>query len=233
MRPVNRGPCPQKDDGTDVAYTEYKNARKALIQRMGEYCSYCEARLSASLAVEHVRPKKPPGAEQVDLARALSWDNFLLACTNCNSTKGDTDVVIADYLWPDCDNTFSAFIYSEGGIVSASQSAVTVKAQNMITLVGLDKRPDRADASDRRWLNRKEVWDIAVYSRENLANNDIIALREQIIYTAKGYGHWSIWMTVFAHDADMQARFFACLPGTSPECFDDHFAPVVRPGGQC
>nr|WP_282558329.1 HNH endonuclease [Providencia rettgeri] len=200
---------------------------------MGEYCSYCEARLSASLAVEHVRPKKPQGATQVDLTRLLSWDNFLLACTNCNSTKGNTDVVITDYLWPDCDNTFSAFIYSEGGIVSARESTVTIKAQNMITLVGLDKRPDTTDASDRRWLNRKEVWDIAVLSRERLANNDIIALREQIIETAKGYGYWSVWMTVFANDADMLARFFVCFPGTSPECFDNHYAPVTRPGGQC
>lgn len=233
MRPVNRGACPKNEDGTDTVFTEYKNARRDLIRRMGDYCSYCEARLPSSLAVEHVKPKKPPGANQVDLARALSWDNFLLACTNCNSTKGDIDVVITDYLWPDCDNTFAAFVYSEGGIVSVRQSTVMVKAQNMITLVGLDKRLDRADASDRRWLNRKEVWDIATESRDDLAHNDIVALRKQIAITAKGYGFWSVWMTVFAHDEDMLTRFLSCQPGTSTECFDARCISVARPGGQC
>ena len=44
---------------------------------------------------------------------------------------------------------------------------------------------------------QKEVWDIAVHSRDNLAKNDIIALREQIIFTAKAYSYLDIWRTVF------------------------------------
>lgn len=54
---------------------------------------------------------------------------------------------------------------------------------------------------------QKEVWDIAVHSRDNLAKNDIIALREQIIFTAKAYGYWDIWRTVFSGDEDMISRF--------------------------
>lgn len=233
MRPINRGACPTKDDGTIVVYTEYKNARKALIDRMGQYCSYCEARLPSGLAVEHVKPKKPPGATQVNQIRALSWDNFLLACVNCNSTKGDTDVIIADYLWPDSDNTFSAFVYAEGGIVRPAQSALSPKALNMIKLVGLDKQLDEDDASDRRWLNRKEVWDIAERARQRLVAGDTPDMREQIVETATGHGFWSVWMTVFAQDMDMLYRFIACLPGTSTECFDVNCMSVIRPGGQC
>jgi hypothetical protein len=45
-------------------------------------------RLEASLAVEHVLPKKPEGVTEIIKSRELDWENFLLACTNCNSTKG-------------------------------------------------------------------------------------------------------------------------------------------------
>ena len=87
MRPVQRGACPQDADGNDVAFTEYMQARRALIERLGECCSYCEMQLDASLAVEHVQPKKPPGAAAALPERELAWGNFLLGCTNCNSIK--------------------------------------------------------------------------------------------------------------------------------------------------
>lgn len=233
MRPVNRGAWPQDDQNVDIVYSEYKNARRELIKRIGEYCSYCETRLTSGLHIEHVKPKKPLGAVQVNQIRALSWDNFLLACSSCNSTKGDEDVVIANYLWPDVDNTFSAFVYSEGGLISARQTSVMVKAHNMIKLVGLDKKLDKDDASDRRWLKRKEAWEIAQESKENLAANNTNFLRNQIVYTAIGIGFWSVWMTVFADDENMLRRFISIYAGTSTECFDDHCVCVLRPGGQC
>lgn len=44
-----------------------------LIERMGEYCSFCERNVSAGLAVEHIRSK--------DTNEPLrnEWTNFLLA----------------------------------------------------------------------------------------------------------------------------------------------------------
>lgn len=234
MRPVDRGTWPLNDDGNAVQYSEYSHARRELIKRMGEYCSYCEMQLDASLAVEHVQPKQPLGAIAVNAARALSWDNFLLACTNCNSTKGNEDVYLPDYLWPDRDNTFRAIRYASGGLVSAIPGIADVQASNLIKLVGLDKTPDTSTASDRRWLNRKEAWEIAERARDRLARCSSGDMKEQIIETAQAKGYWSIWMTVFENDPDMLLRLIEGFLGTSKQCFNFSNGDAVgRLGGQC
>ena len=237
MRPVTRGEKPKDEEGNPVEFSEYGKARGELIRRMGQYCSYCEMKLDASLAVEHVQPKKPPGATKVDPGRALRWDNFLLACTNCNSTKSNQDVDLPAYLWPDQDNTFRALTYSEGGIVSpALEGALGEKATRTIKLMGLDKGPSNPDSmSDRRWLNRKTAWDLAQRSKANLECCDTPGMRDQIIISATGHGYWSIWMTVFSDDSDMKRRLIRAFPGTATDCFDpeEGYAPVPREVGQC
>ncbi len=219
MRPVKRGACPTDAKGKTIRFSDYPQARRELIQRLGEYCSYCEMHVDASLAVEHVRPKQPPGAAAVLPERALAWDNFLLACTNCNSTKGNTDVVLADYLWPDRHDTFHSLRYSPGGQVSSAPGRHKTRAERLIRLVGLDKMPDTAEASDRRWLNRREAWELAERAKRNLARCPVEAMKAQIIDTAKAKGFWSVWMTVFADDPDMQNRLIAAHPGTRPDFF--------------
>jgi hypothetical protein len=62
----------------------YKDAAEDLITGLGEYCSYCESRVTGLLEVEHVLAK----AEFPTLA--TEWDNFLLACGPCNNCKGNT-----------------------------------------------------------------------------------------------------------------------------------------------
>jgi len=222
MRPVIRGDHPVKDDGTAVVFKAYAEARSELIKRIGECCSFCEMHLDSSLAVEHVQPKKPPGATTNDVDRELRWDNFLLACTNCNSTKSNTDVVLDDYLWPDKDNTFLAITYKPGGLVEATAGISEKQAQNLIELVGLHKVPTDSEqskeASDRRWNNRREAWDIATMSKENLAQLDNPIMRKQIVMQIQGY--WSIWMTIFKDDPDMIERIIDRVAGTAKHCFD-------------
>jgi len=166
VRPVNRGPIPTDTSGNEIIFHEYQDAREKLIERLGETCSYCEMHLDSSLAVEHVKPKKSEGSDENIQERELDWHNFLLACPNCNSTKGNKDVVPDDYFWLDKDNTFRAFNYSEGGIITPSTELsveLQSKANATIELTGLDKRPLKdPKASDRRWQNRREFWDIAV-----------------------------------------------------------------------
>ena len=235
MRPVVRGVCPTDNQGNNIVFKHYSEVRGELINRMGEYCSYCEMHLDASLAVEHVKPKAHNPGEEVN------WDNFLLACSNCNSTKGQTNVVLNDYLWPDTDNTFHALKYTEGGLISPSpilfgNPVLRKKAENTIKLLGLDKQPaNDPAASDRRWVSRREAWDIAVDSKKDLANNDTQEMRRQIIRSATAGGYWSIWMTVFGNDPDMRRRLLRAFPGTCTDCFDPDkgFAPVCRDGGQC
>ena len=236
MRPVNRGHIPTDTSGNETDFHKYQDARGKLIERLGETCSYCEMRLGSGLAVEHVRPKKPDGVDENIIERELDWYNFLLACPNCNSTKSNKDVVLDDYFWPDKDNTFRAFTYSEGGIITPStelSAELQSKANATIELTGLDKRPlNDPKASDRRWIKRREVWDIAVRHKKLLSRNDTDDFRELMVCTMTGHAHWSIWMTVFQDDSDMLRRFVKALPGTADDCFDHDGIPIQRRGGQ-
>ncbi len=239
MRPIVRGDCPQNGQGNDIQFNQYKNARGELLSRLGEYCSYCEMELDTSLAVEHIRPKKPPGAAIEIAARVSDWHNFLLACTNCNSTKSNKEVVLDEYLWPDRDNTYLAIKYSEGGLVDPADylpPALETKAEETIKLTGLDKKPGaNAAASDRRWNNRREAWDKAVRAKSRLARNNTQDFKDQILDTAVDKGYWSIWMTVFSDDADMLQRLITSFSGTCGQCFDanNNYEPIARTGGQC
>ncbi len=238
MRPLVKGQRPQDAAGHDIQFRKYVSARGELIRRLGQYCSYCEARLGASLAVEHKLPKKPDGVDAEIAERVLDWDNFLLSCVNCNSTKGAEDVDLDDYLWPDQDNTFRGLRYAEGGVVTPSEDLepdIIDKAKNIISLVGLDKTPNDAKASDRRWFNRNEAWEIAQRARERLARNNTNDFRNQIMENALANGFWSVWMTVFEDDADMLALLIEAFPGTCADCFDgdNGYASVHRAGGRC
>lgn len=62
----------------------YGNSRGALIARIGQVCSYCEAPVYSHMHVEHRL------AKDSFPAHALSWPNFLISCPTCNSIKGDT-----------------------------------------------------------------------------------------------------------------------------------------------
>ncbi|MBI9112746.1 HNH endonuclease [Maridesulfovibrio ferrireducens] len=228
MRPVVRGSIPTEGEGEDITFTKYSQARGPLIERLGPYCSYCEIRLDSALAVEHIQPKKREYHPELELV----WDNFLLACSNCNSTKGDTNVVLEDYHWPDQDNTYRLLQYSEGGLVHPADDLTpeeTQKAWNIIKLTGLDKRPtDIREVKDRRRDARREAWDTAQDSKADLEECDCEQMRRQVVRSMNSF--WSVWMTVFKDDPDMCRRFIEALPGTCKECFDgqDSYKPIPR-----
>ena len=228
MRPVERGPWPKDAAGRRALFSEYENARHDLISRIGPYCSYCEARLPASLAVEHCQPKKHKKHLKLD------WGNFLLACVNCNSIKGSRQIRLGDYLWPDSHNTFRAFEYGPGALVapaSALPPPLRARARRMMDLVGLGRNPvNDPAASDRRWQEREEVWGIAEESLADLHANSTRQMQTQIVRTALGHGRWSIWMTVFRNEPHMLRLFIEAFPGTSHSCFDRAGLPVARPG---
>ncbi len=221
MRPIDRGAHPVNLDNTPIVFPEYSHARQFLIDQLGEYCSYCEMHLDASLAVEHVKPKNP------NPHLALAWDNFLLSCTNCNSIKGDQDINLSDYYWPDSDNTSQVFCYQRGGVIqinlalNANEQLIATKT---LELTGLTRTPiNNPTASDRRWNNRREAWDMAERARQRLLSADTQEMREQIVDTARAKGYWSVWMAVFADDADICNRLIDAFPGTCRFCQDTHF----------
>lgn len=223
MRPVERGEWPVDASGKRTDYSkDYTPARGPLIDRLGEYCSFCEARMQSSLAVEHVLPKKTSTGQNIP-GRFGDWDNFLLSCVNCNSRKGTKEIPC---LLPDRNNTFFALEYREGGCVFPCESLTDKEkelAQNLIDLVGLNHKPPMPDLrkSDRRWLNRFNAWNKAKDYREKLMAADCDeALQEYVIRLIQADGHWSIWMTVCRDLRSLCARLVEEFPGTAKRYFD-------------
>lgn len=231
MRPVRRGDSPISDD-----YSDYEESKVDLVSRLGLYCSYCERRIPTNLAVEHLQPK--------DLAAYVhlvgTWNNFLLACVNCNSTKGNKDVDFAKLFFPDRDNTFIAFQYQADGTVRPSPG---LSPQNRVIgidtlqLTGLMKpsagfldENGRAVYLDRVG-QRMEQWGIAESARDDIElqpQND--ALKQAVVNNAKASGFFSVWMTVFEGLPDMQNAFVDAFPGTrASECFEGTSCRPVSP----
>lgn len=222
MRPIERGSAPGQ------AFASYHEAKEPLANRIGEYCSYCESRVNAGLAVEHIHAK----AE--DQAGLREWENFLLSCVHCNSTKGKRPVTPGEHYWPHLDNTARALEYLPDGRITVHSELDSTQrriAQNTIDLTGLGRVPPNVSALDRRWLHRRDTWSKAVDVRDSLAGQDTPTVRKLITELAVATGHWSIWMAVFSGDADMRRRFIAAFVGTSATCFDADTIPVRRTGG--
>jgi len=227
MRPVTRPPNSKK-------YAKYGDALPDLEKCFDKYCSYCERRLPISLEVEHVVPKS--SAKRL----AKKWDNFLLGCKNCNTVKGKKKTSREKFLWPDVDNTLKAFEYTSGGLVKIAKNLppdVSPKAEKLISLVGLDRHPGqpankRLPKRDSRYSDREAVWKMAERHRDILLKDNIESVRTLILDAALGHGFFSVWMTVFQHDADMRRRFIAAFKGTAKDCFGALGEPVLRPNGR-
>ena len=226
MRPVTKGPAPP-----NAPFNAYPEALEPLTEAVGWYCSYCERRLEVNLAIEHVQPKS------LTPALELEWDNFLLACTNCNSTKGSQAIQLDDFYWPDADNTVRAFVYEVGGVVDVDPALTQAEqdiARRTLELTGLDRRPGgphEPTNTDRRWIFRRNAFDKAMDVRADLQHFDSVLVRNLIRDLAVATGYWSVWFTVFSGDADMRQRLVDALPGTDPGSFDGNSIPVPRPGG--
>jgi len=244
LRPVDRGAWPQSG-GANIVFADYADARRFLYDRLGHACSYCNRRLE-SAAVEHIQPKKPAGV--YNAARALDWENLLLACTNCNSRKGDNDVVLDDHLWPDRDNTMRAVDYHDSGSVGVPSALVGTSdepiAWNTIRLTGIDHVPklDPAgnvpttatdpQARDTRWEHRRKAWAQAVDARQDLLDAPSDALRRHVLREAEAIGYWPIWYRHLADLPGMRDELVKLLPGTAHDCFAPDGQLLPRGGGR-
>ncbi len=226
MRPVDTGDHPK-----DSPFRKYPEAKPYLIERIGPYCSYCERKIpSSSLAVEHEKPKKHNPALELD------WNNFLLACVNCNSTKGQKNVNLEDYFWPDKDNTFSAFVYLEDGRIDVSNELDDEhqysRTKNTINLLGLAKYDLKEDAPRYLWRDRLDAFGQAkfVYSQLKRFKNKS-RIKKYIQHFVIPYGHWSIFMKVFKNNPELKRLLIEETSGTCQQCFDADGNPNPRPGG--
>lgn len=192
MRPINKGI-------TANIYTVYSAARHDLAEVIWYYCSYCEMGVKNMIEVEHVHPVAHNGDP-------LSWDNFLLSCKYCNTVKSNNNASREGYLWPDQDNTDLAFEYSESNVIEPKIGLTlqqSVKAQDTINLMGLDRIPDGLNdptEADTRWRSREEAWTYAKKSCINWHKVPTQTLADQIADTAFLNGHYSIWRKVFKNE---------------------------------
>jgi len=211
MRPVSKGDAPK-------IYKEYGEARNDLIKRLGIYCSYCEMVITNIPAVEHVIPIKNGGSE-------LEWDNFLLSCVYCNSNKSNNNKDRKEYLWPDKDDTFNAFIYEYGQPISVNNSMSSVQkryAQNTINLLKLDREPNTKlwnNHKDMRPMSRLEAWQKAKESLNDWNDLPVEQLANAICRTAVSVGHFSIWMNVFEQHQLIQSKLVESFVGTNKKYF--------------
>ncbi|MDX7992174.1 HNH endonuclease [Xenorhabdus littoralis] len=232
MRPIRRGNSPQLTD-----FDSYRDAQPELIGRLGSYCSYCERKIVTNLAVEHIQPKGGPDGHPALIGR---WDNFLLACTNCNSIKKDKSVKLDNLLLPDRDNTFYAYQYTPDGKVLVSDRLkpdVSQFAEETLKLVGLDKPiSNHTDSNGEsvaidRAAQRMEAWGLAEVAKSYIAADpDHIPLKEMAASLAEQTGFFSVWMTVFANDSDMKVRLIKAFKGTeSSGCFELENGSSITP----
>ena len=232
MRPIRRGSAPKVGD-----YPNYQDAKTALISRLGSgwlkgqqvaaYCSFCERKIETMLAVEHIEPKDGPFGNPALVGR---WTNFLLACVNCNSTKGTKQVIFTHLYLPDRDNTFCAFHYlPDGNIVPNPTLSLSQKdiAERTLALVGLDKamrstvdEHGRLIAEDRA-SQRMQMFGIAESALADLLDDpNCEPLKRQILANAVSGGFFSVWMTVFSSEVEMRRRFVDAFSGTrNSNCF--------------
>lgn len=222
MRPVRRGVSTQATD-----FDPYGEARDPLRGRLGPYCSFCERRVDASLAVEHIQPKGLPAYAHL----RGRWTNFLLACANCNATKGKNEFLLNEVLLPDRDNTFRAFVYTADGAISVRPGldpAQDAAARRTLEMAGLDKEGyEFLDDNGKqvvvdRISKRKEAWSSALNVLEDVAESGLNARRLQALSDfAQASGCFSVWMAVFEGREDVRLRLIADHPGTGESgCFD-------------
>ena len=224
MRPVYKGTAPR-------TYNVYGDAQPDLVSVIDRFCSYCGRFIAAGIHVEHKRPKDDYPAEE------LLWSNFLLACHNCNSTKGHGRLRLVDFLWPDTDNTMRAFLYLPGGVIRKNphlNKRFRRKSSRTIRMLGLDRVPGSYSTPtdrDLRWQDRRREWEKASLARDHLTQYDTPRQRDLIIVAAQN-GIFAIWWTVFKGDIDMRRRLRLAFLGTDHTCFDANENLVTRLGGQ-
>lgn len=224
MRPVDKGESPYK------IIKKYQDALPYLEEKIGLYCSYCEASIQHVPEVEHMISKKRGGDW-------TAWSNLLLGCKYCNTRKLDqvTPQNVEEYLWPDSDNTALAFSYTNG-FPEVNEDTLNEldptgssceKAKNTYKLVGLGNLPDIEKGDrDRRALERNRAFHRALASLKLWSNvkdapeSYKSGMKEQMMMTAAAVGFFSVWMTVFSDEPQILQALIEKFSGTDKSYYD-------------
>ncbi len=230
MKPVEKGPAPQR-------YSNYRDAKPQLIDRLGSHCSYCEAYgVPTALDVEHIYPKDPHPSREND------WSNFLIACKSCNSKKnaylgtGRQRALRERFFWPHIDNTARAFQYSsDGSVVPASGLTAELRklAESTIEMVGAMADPAKAKSYDQLAIaysaasHREEIWREVQTIRADYLKSPGSARARVFATIAVRMGYFSIWMEVFSDRPEFRRELIAAFRADAA-CYDHATVPLAR-----
>lgn len=236
MRPIDKGTVP-KIDHEDKTVSDYKDWREDLLERIGNYCAYCNMLLNDSPQVEHVAPKSSHPQLQ------LNWNNMLLACGPCNRAKSNHAYDNETHYMPDYHNTQIAFEYIVVAHPKRKKLMACIpvpreldlvefaKAQKTIDLFKLDSITSNPRATDLRWKYRFEAFASSRLWREswdNWGKNMQDVFIPLLIDAAKGKGFFSIWFDCFIDVSSIKKALIENFPGTRKSCFSeiDEFNPL-------
>lgn len=234
MRAVNKGNVPLVN-GHPKVVSDYKDWRQDLLERIGNYCCYCNMRLNDSPQVEHVVPKNPQAGHAA--GSLLDWDNMLLACGPCNREKSNKPVSNNTHYLPDFHNTQIVFEYfvkphpSKADRIACiprprnDPHVVQSKAQATIDLCKLDKVEFNKRATDLRWKYRYEAWLSAKLWREEWdkwGSKLPISFIPLLVDTIVSRGFFSIWFDRFADVPSVIKEILIGTPGNNLQCFDSN-----------
>lgn len=234
MRPLERlnvGDLLSNGETIQEDYASYQDAKPALAENFGEYCSFCErpVPLDYHLAVEHIVSKKKHPEYKT------KWTNFLLSCGRCNGIKDEKDTLNAALYLPDRNNLLCGIEYCKDGRVVIqtnipTASAMYEKTKNLIELVGLDRSPNHQEykSGDDRHKIRRAVYEQAEKCLKILENNP--EAMELILDLAKAKGHFSIWFQVFRDYPNFRLALIQTFAGTHKDSFDSshNYEPIYR-----
>lgn len=238
MRPISRS---SKFDllGNPIEYNPWGSAKPELIGEIGDFCSFCGKHLTRSaLEVEHIYPKNFKNTSGVKVYNHMRfhWNNFLLACKNCNSTKGDKDTTALNPFLPHLDNLLCFIEVLRGGTlrVKAGVTGTNLTRTNaFINLVGLDRRPSRLSHppysnKDDRWQYRLTAYNKATRQLQKYTSTPVTTDIENITELAITSGFFSVWFTVFAAHDPVKAALIKAFKGTDSARFNaqNHYLPI-------
>ncbi len=245
MRPI----IISKKKGQDSIYNPWRLAKLELINEIGAYCVYCEKKLSRSaLDIDHVLGKKVKDAsgrlKYEGSEYTFNWNNFMLACKNCNSIKSNKDIAETNPYLPHTNNLLHFMLIKEGGLIEIKKDLARGdldRVQAFFDLVGLDRNPGHKNYSqfDDRWESRLKAFDIAKrqLNKYEISTNKPAEL-ETIVTLAEAYGFFSVWYYQFINYPDVLNAIIngfssdeikiIPFPGTHTHSFEPHRFQTLR-----
>lgn len=247
MRPVEKS-VRVDGFGDPMEFNPWGSAKEDLTIELGTFCSYCEKYNSRSaLHVEHIHGKNCVNINGDLIYEDLKyrWDNFLLACVNCNSIKDNKDIAELNPFMPHQHNLVHFLESRVGGMIKIKSNVAKsdlVRVRVFVELVGLDRVPGHIHFSDKddRWDNRLKAFDIAERQlqkyTEAVRSTDI----ETIVELAKNIGFFTVWYYAFEKHSEVRkalingipinGKLICPFPGTHISSFDaeNNFEALAR-----